>query len=92
MGQKTHPRGFRVGITETWDSRWYAEKNYADLIQQDANIRKFLKNPSGFGKNLRDITDFKVYSNGAISKSFLPRMKEPLRVSICLPFLWNLLA
>jgi small subunit ribosomal protein S3 len=43
VGQKTHPRGFRVGITETWDSRWYAEKNYADLIQQDANIRKFLK-------------------------------------------------
>ncbi len=43
MGQKTHPRGFRVGVTETWDSRWYAEKNYADLLQQDANIRKFLK-------------------------------------------------
>ena len=43
MGQKVHPRGFRVGVTETWDSRWYAEKNYADLLQQDANIRKFLK-------------------------------------------------
>ena len=43
MGQKTHPRGFRVGVTDTWDSRWYAEKNYADLLQQDANIRKFLK-------------------------------------------------
>ena len=43
MGQKTHPRGFRVGITATWDSRWFAEKDYADLLQQDAKIRRFLK-------------------------------------------------
>ncbi len=43
MGQKTHPRGFRVGVTDTWDSRWFAERNYADLLQQDANIRKYLK-------------------------------------------------
>jgi small subunit ribosomal protein S3 len=43
VGQKTHPRGFRVGVTDTWDSRWFAERNYADLLQQDANIRKFLK-------------------------------------------------
>lgn len=43
MGQKTHPRGFRVGVTDTWDSRWFAERDYADLLQQDANIRKFLK-------------------------------------------------
>lgn len=42
MGQKTHPRGFRVGVTDTWDSRWFAEKNYADLLQQDARMRKFL--------------------------------------------------
>ena len=43
MGQKTHPGGFRVGVTDTWDSRWFAERDYADLLQQDANIRKFLK-------------------------------------------------
>lgn len=43
VGQKTHPRGFRVGVTDTWDSKWYAEKSYADLLQQDTNIRKFLK-------------------------------------------------
>jgi small subunit ribosomal protein S3 len=43
VGQKTHPRGFRVGVTDTWDSRWFAERNYADLLQQDANIRKYLK-------------------------------------------------
>lgn len=43
MGQKTHPRGFRLGVTDTWDSRWFAGKNYADLLQQDLAIRKFLK-------------------------------------------------
>ena len=43
MGQKTHPRGFRLGVTETWDSRWFAGKNYADLLQQDLAIRKFLR-------------------------------------------------
>src|SRR6185369_6520929 len=43
VGQKTHPRGFRLGVTETWDSRWFAGKTYADLLQQDLAIRKFLK-------------------------------------------------
>ncbi|HYB98121.1 MAG TPA: 30S ribosomal protein S3 [Candidatus Limnocylindrales bacterium] len=43
MGQKTHPKGFRLGVTETWDARWFAGKTYADLLQQDLKIRKFLK-------------------------------------------------
>jgi small subunit ribosomal protein S3 len=43
VGQKTHPKGFRLGITETWDSRWFAKENYADLLQQDIRIREFLK-------------------------------------------------
>ncbi len=43
MGQKTHPKGFRLGITENWDSRWFATHDYADLLQQDIKIRKFLK-------------------------------------------------
>jgi len=43
VGQKTHPRGFRLGITEGWDSRWFAGRNYADLLQQDLGIRKFLR-------------------------------------------------
>jgi small subunit ribosomal protein S3 len=44
VGQKTHPRGFRLGVTETWDARWFAgKKTYADLLQQDLAIRKFLK-------------------------------------------------
>jgi small subunit ribosomal protein S3 len=43
MGQKTHPKGFRLGITETWDSRWFAKRDYANNLQQDIRIRDFLK-------------------------------------------------
>lgn len=44
MGQKVNPIGFRLGIVKTWESRWYAGKNYAVYILEDHNIRKFLKN------------------------------------------------
>lgn len=44
MGQKTHPKGFRLGISKTWDSRWYADKTeYARRVHEDKLIRKFLK-------------------------------------------------
>ncbi len=43
MGQKVNPIGMRLGIVKTWESRWYADKNYADYILEDFNIRKFLK-------------------------------------------------
>lgn len=43
MGQKTHPTGNRIGITRTWDSRWYLKKGYADQLLDDINIRKELK-------------------------------------------------
>ncbi len=43
MGQKTHPLGFRLGIVKQWKSRWYAEGNLADLIEQDEKIRNYLK-------------------------------------------------
>lgn len=43
MGQKVHPIGLRLGVTRTWDSRWYAEKDYARLLHEDLRIRKFLK-------------------------------------------------
>ncbi len=43
MGQKVNPHGLRVGIIKDWDSRWYAEKNFADYLVEDYNIRKFLK-------------------------------------------------
>ena len=43
MGQKVNPIGLRLGIIKTWDSRWYAGKNYADYIFEDHKIRKFIK-------------------------------------------------
>lgn len=43
MGQKISPRGLRVGITENWQSRWFATKEYARFIGEDLKIRKFVK-------------------------------------------------
>lgn len=44
MGQKTHPTGFRIGITENWRSRWFANKQtFGKLLVQDNLIRKFIK-------------------------------------------------
>ena len=43
MGQKVNPIGLRLGIVKTWESRWYAGKNYSDYILEDYKIRKFLK-------------------------------------------------
>lgn len=43
MGQKVNPIGLRLGIVKTWESRWYAGKNYSDYILEDYNIRKFIK-------------------------------------------------
>ncbi len=43
MGQKVNPHGLRVGIIKDWDSKWYAEKEFADYLVEDYNIRQFLK-------------------------------------------------
>ena len=44
MGQKVHPIGFRVGVSRSWDSIWYADKdNYASWLHEDIKIRKHLK-------------------------------------------------
>ena len=43
MGQKVNPHGLRVGIIKDWDSKWYAEKDFADNLVEDHEIRKFLK-------------------------------------------------
>ena len=43
MGQKVHPKGLRLGIIENWDSRWFARREYADLLHEDTKIRSFLK-------------------------------------------------
>ncbi len=43
MGQKVNPIGLRLGIVKTWDSRWFAGKNYADYIIEDHQLRDFIK-------------------------------------------------
>jgi small subunit ribosomal protein S3 len=43
LGQKVHPTGFRLGIIKTWDSKWFATKDYAKLIQEDSRIRNYIK-------------------------------------------------
>ncbi len=43
MGQKTHPYGFRLGYNKPWKSRWFAKKEYADLLHEDVALRKQLK-------------------------------------------------
>jgi small subunit ribosomal protein S3 len=42
MGQKVNPIGLRVGINRTWDSRWYANRNFAELLHQDLKLKKYL--------------------------------------------------
>jgi len=43
VGQKVNPIGFRLGIVKTWNSKWFAEKNYAKQLHEDLRIRKFIK-------------------------------------------------
>ena len=43
MGQKVNPHGLRVGVIKDWDSKWYAEADFADCLVEDYNMRKFLK-------------------------------------------------
>ena len=43
MGQNVNPHGLRVGVIKDWDSRWYAEADFADYLVEDYKIRKFLK-------------------------------------------------
>jgi small subunit ribosomal protein S3 len=43
VGQKTHPYGFRLGYNKPWKSRWYADRDYADLLHEDVKLRRELK-------------------------------------------------
>lgn len=42
MGQKVHPKGFRLGVTETWNSRWFKKRGYAEQLHQDFYLRDYL--------------------------------------------------
>src|SRR3974377_2352329 len=43
MGQKTHPYGFRLGVTKTWRSRWFAKQDYAKLLREDLDLKGALR-------------------------------------------------
>lgn len=63
MGQKVNPLGLRLNITRTWDSIWYADKEYATYLLEDQKIRKFLKkrlNHAGISKTVIERTGEKV--------------------------------
>lgn len=66
MGQKVNPTGFRVGVSKTWESRWYS-KNYAELLQEDRRIRNFI---------------FKNYEAAGVSRVEIERAATNLRVNI----------
>jgi len=67
MGQKVNPHGMRVGIIKDWDSRWYAEKDFADNLVEDHKIRVYVKK--------------KLYAAG-ISKIEIERSTDRVRVII----------
>ncbi|MCD8195944.1 MAG: 30S ribosomal protein S3 [Lachnospiraceae bacterium] len=67
MGQKVNPHGLRVGVIKDWDSKWYAEKDFADCLVEDYQIRKFLKK--------------KLYSAG-VSKIEIERTSDRVKITI----------
>ena len=67
MGQKVNPHGLRVGVIKDWDSRWYAESDFADYLVEDYNIRTFLKK--------------KLYSAG-VSKIEIERASDRVKIII----------
>ena len=67
MGQKVNPHGLRVGVIKDWDSKWYAEADFADLLVEDYNIRTYLKK--------------KLYAAG-VSKIEIERASDRVKVII----------
>ncbi|OUP20835.1 30S ribosomal protein S3 [Lachnoclostridium sp. An196] len=67
MGQKVNPHGLRVGVIKDWDSKWYAEADFADCLVEDYQIRKFLKK--------------KLY-NAGVSKIEIERTSDRVKIII----------
>ncbi|SDZ85037.1 small subunit ribosomal protein S3 [Lachnospiraceae bacterium NK3A20] len=67
MGQKVNPHGMRVGVIKDWDSRWYAEDDFSDMLVEDYKIRKFLK---------------KKLMAAGISKIEIERASERVKVTV----------
>jgi len=67
MGQKVNPHGLRVGVIKDWDSKWYADAEFADYLVEDYNIRKFLK---------------KKLFNAGVSKIEIERASDRVKVIV----------
>jgi small subunit ribosomal protein S3 len=67
VGQKVHPIGFRLGFNKTWHSRWYAEKEYANLLHEDLVLKKDLK---------------KRFSHASVAKVEVERAANKLKITI----------
>ena len=67
MGQKVNPHGLRVGVIKDWDSKWYAEADFADNLIEDYKIRTYLKK--------------KLYNTG-VSKIEIERSSDRVRVNV----------
>jgi len=67
MGQKVHPTGFRLGFNKTWRSRWYAEKEYANLLHEDVLLKRDLK---------------KRFAHAGVSRVEVERAANKLKISI----------
>src|SRR4026209_3006760 len=67
MGQKVHPTGFRLGYNKTWRSRWYAEKEYANLLHEDVRLKRELK---------------KRFAHAGVSRVDVERAANKLKISI----------
>ena len=67
MGQKVSPIGFRLGIIRDWDAKWYADKNYTDLLHEDIKVR------SAIAKHL---------ANASVSRVEIERIATRVRISI----------
>ena len=67
MGQKVNPHGLRVGIIKDWDSKWYAEKDFADYLVEDYKVRDFLKK--------------KLYASG-VSRIEIERASDRVKVTV----------
>src|SRR5258708_19465992 len=67
MGHKTNPIGLRVGINRTWDSRWFANRDYASLLHQDLKLRNYL---------------FERLAQAGISRVVIERPAKKARVTI----------
>jgi small subunit ribosomal protein S3 len=67
MGQKVHPTGFRLGFNKTWRSRWYAQKEYANLLHEDVLLKRDLK---------------KRFAHAGVSRVEVERAANKLKISI----------